>query len=234
MMTATHTMQSPRPTPRAAEPLPSIFNSVEQALHVSFYVISLPPRQKCPLRDTLIQALESLGRLTPRQAMFLDYLYGEKGSIDFGGLTGNEVRAQCAMVVGTVRDHLAAGVRAAIWLRYARGIPARPKSANRAADPGIPPAPEWKASVVLLGKLLAADTGITNSAAMRALLAAHSFPAQRETEFSYAAISKETGVPVRTLERAAFKIRKRLRQWENEATDTLTPMYFRDGLIGEG
>jgi len=218
---------------RAAEPSAAIFNSTEQALHVSFYVISLPARQKNPLRMALIQMLESMSGLTRRQQATLDYLYGEKSStVDFSGLSGEEIRAQCSMVIGAVNDHLQGNVRYATWLRYARGMPARPKTATRAADPGVPPSHEWKRALLGLARSLQAETGITNRDALCCLLAAHAFPNRRETEFSYARISAEYGIPIRTLGRAAFKIRKALRQLENEAVELLTPMFMRDGLIG--
>jgi hypothetical protein len=210
----------------------AIFESTQQALHVGFLVVSLPPRQKNTFRLALIQILESIGTLSRRQAEFLDYLHGSRsGTIDFEGLTSDEVRAQCAMVVAATRDQLPDPERFATWIRYARGIPARPKSAEFAADPGIPPSMEWKRGVFGMANYLRPTLNISNRDAIMALLAAHAFPHQRERDFSYASISKDCTIPVRTLERAAFTIRKRMRGLEDQAIQRLTPLFQRDGLV---
>jgi hypothetical protein len=210
----------------------AIFQSTEQALHVSFLVTSLPPRQKQQFRLALIQILESVGRLDRRQAAFLDYLYGNSsGTICFDGLTGHEVRAQCGMVVATVADHLLEPERNAVWIRYARGVPAQPARAGRAADPGIPPSMEWKRGVFGMATYLRPTLNISSRETIMALIAAHAFPHQRERQFSYTKISKECEVPVRTLERAAFTIRKRLRELEQQAVQRLKPLFERHELV---
>lgn len=209
-----------------------IFNSVEQALHVSFLIISMPARQKNTFRMALIQALEAVGKLSDRQESFLAYLRGEKsGTVNFSGLSGDEVRAQCAMVVATVADQLPEAERNALWVRFARGIPARPKTATVAADPGVPPSIEWKRGVFGIANDLRDVLTMSNRQAIVALIVAHSLPHQREKEFSYENLSKEFGIPVRTLERAAFTIRKRLRLLERQAVDRLEPLFERGGVV---
>ncbi len=211
----------------------AIFQSTEQALHVGFLVTSLPSRQKNAFRVALIQALEALPKLGKDQEKFLAYLRGDApdGTINFGGLTSDEVRAQCAMVVACVRDQLPEPERYAMWIRYARGIPAQPRTAQRAADPGIPPSMEWKRGVFGMATYLRPSVNLQNRETIMALIAAHAFPNQREKEFTYQQISKHYGVPVRTLERAAFMIRKRLRGLENQGVERLKPMFERDGLV---
>ncbi|VWD02032.1 hypothetical protein BLA17378_05305 [Burkholderia aenigmatica] len=209
----------------------AIFENTQQALHVSFLVTSLPSRQKQQLRLALIRILESVGRLSDRQAAFLDYLYGSSsGTINFDGLNGDEIRAQCAMVVGAVRDHLLKPERNAVWLRYACGMPARPASANRAADPGIPPSSEWKRALVEMRTYLRPSLSLTSGVAIMALIAAHSQPRQRQDGLSYQAIAEETHITVRTLERNAQTIRKRLAELEHQAVKRLTPLFVRNNV----
>ncbi|KVV22323.1 hypothetical protein WK80_22300 [Burkholderia multivorans] len=213
----------------------AIFQSTEQALHVSFLVTSLPPRQKQQFRLALIQILESIGELDRRQAAFLDYLYGtSSGTICFDGLTGDEIRAQCAMIVAAVRDRLPKPERNAVWLRYARGIPAQPARAGRAADPGVPPSQEWKLGLFGMAAYLRPSLTLTTRDPILTLLAAHAFPHQRERAFSYKAISEEHKIPVRTLERNAAIIRKRLRGLELQAINRLTEVFQRDGVVDFG
>ncbi|WP_429498935.1 hypothetical protein ACQUFY_08400 [Robbsia andropogonis] len=213
----------------------AIFESVEQALHVSFMVISLPSRQKNTFRLALIQALEQVADLTARQEATLEYLRGTRieSTINFEGLTGDEVRAQCAMVVAAVRDRLPADERNAVWIRYARGIPARPRSAGLAADPGVPPSAEWKQAVWDMANKMrkSIGTAVTDRDTIMALITGHAFPQQRETLFSYASIARDTGHAERTLKRAASKVRQQLRGLEFYAVQRLKPTFERDRLV---
>ncbi|MDD1789082.1 hypothetical protein [Burkholderia gladioli] len=209
-----------------------IFESTEQALHVSFLVMSLPPRQKQTFRLTLIRILESIPKLTKRQAEFLDELYGTpSGTIDFYGLSGDEIRAQCAMVVAAVRDTLPDPERFAVWIRFARGMPKRPARAGLAADPGTPPSIEWKTGVLGMAAYLRPSLPVASRDPIMALIAAHSFPHQRESSLSYKAISDEYGVPIRTLGRAAMTVRKRLRELEALGIARLHARFVIDGLV---
>lgn len=213
----------------------AIFESLEQALHVSFMVISLPSRQKNTFRLALIQALKQVGDLTARQEATLEYLRGTRteSTINFEGLNGDEVRGQCAMVIAAVKDQLPQDERNAIWIRYARGIPPRPPKAGQSASPGVPPSAEWKRGVFEMASKLRSDVGtaVTDRNTIMALIAGHAFPQQREAEFSYAIIARETGYAIRTLERTAFQVRKRLRGLEQNAVQRLAPMFQRDGVV---
>lgn len=76
----------------------AIFTSVGQAVHVAFMVMSQPAMQQAPFRKALIRAMESI-KLEGYQREWLDQLRGAPSdSVNFGGLTGDEVRAQCVMI----------------------------------------------------------------------------------------------------------------------------------------
>jgi hypothetical protein len=214
----------------------AIFESVEQALHVSFMVISLPSRQKNTFRLALIQALEQVGDLTNRQQATLEYLRGTRteSTINFEGLNGDEVRAQCAMVVAAVRDRLSTDERNAIWLRYARGIPARPRGAGLAADAGVPPSKEWKQAIFEVANRFRKEEGVLSREAIMAVIAGHAFPHQRETDFSYVNIARATGANERTLRRTAMTVRKWLRLYESSAVCTLEPIFSAHGVVVSG
>lgn len=84
----------------------AIFESVGQALHVSFLIMANEAQQEAPLRKALMRMLESLD-LSEGQNDWLQQLRGEKiGTVNFGGLSSNEVRAQCALVVSAVASKL--------------------------------------------------------------------------------------------------------------------------------
>lgn len=84
----------------------AIFESAGQAVHVAFLIMAQDAKQDAPLRAALIRAMESI-RLSGKQRAWLDELRGAaSGNINFAGLDGNEVRAQCAMVTQAVKNRL--------------------------------------------------------------------------------------------------------------------------------
>ncbi|MCA3186863.1 MAG: hypothetical protein INH13_25220, partial [Cupriavidus sp.] len=94
----------------------AIFRSTEQALHVSYLVLSMPPRQGAPFRNMLIQLLEALEETTNQQQAWLEQLRGVAAgsTINFAGLSPDEIRGQCSMVTGAVRDRLPSQEMAAV------------------------------------------------------------------------------------------------------------------------
>ena len=84
----------------------AVFENVGQAVHVSFLIMAQEAKQDAPLRAALIKAMESV-QLNGRQRCWLEQLRGTaSGTINFGGLDGNEVRAQCALVLQAVKHRL--------------------------------------------------------------------------------------------------------------------------------
>ena len=53
-----------------------LFADVSHALHVSYLVLSLPPRQKSPFKAMLIQVLDSIEKPTRAQREWLAQLTG--------------------------------------------------------------------------------------------------------------------------------------------------------------
>lgn len=76
-----------------------IFQSIGQALHVSFLMDSLPVTQKGNTQAMLERLMEEAG--VPREIR-------RDGSLNFSGLSPMEVRGQCAMVRGAVGHHCTA------------------------------------------------------------------------------------------------------------------------------
>lgn len=100
-----------------------IFSYTEQALHVSFLILSQPAMEEGHMRRALMRAMESVPLLNGRQQSWLQQLRGERGagSIDFGGLQMLEVRGQCAMVTSAVRTRLPRPELGAMLARYGIG-----------------------------------------------------------------------------------------------------------------
>lgn len=101
----------------------AIFQYTEQALHVSFLILSQPAMADGQMRRALIRAMEGVPLLTGRQQSWLQQLRGQPGAgrIDFGGLDMLETRGQCAMVVTAVRSKLPRPEMGAVLARYGIG-----------------------------------------------------------------------------------------------------------------
>lgn len=97
------------------------FHDTRHALHVSFLVLSLPAREKAPLRNMLIRVLEALPRMTKRQAEWYEQLGGGGmgGGYDPERLSLEEFRAQCAMITDAARTRLPSPEYAAVLARFA-------------------------------------------------------------------------------------------------------------------
>lgn len=83
-----------------------IFENAGQAVHVAFLVMAQEATQDAPLRKALIRAMESV-QLGPGQRHWLDQLRGTGGgTVNFEGLSGDEIRAQCALITQAVKTKL--------------------------------------------------------------------------------------------------------------------------------
>jgi len=83
-----------------------IFENAGQAVHVAFLVMAQEATQDAPLRKALIRAMESV-QLGAGQRHWLDQLRGGgSGTVNFQGLRGDEIRAQCALITQAVKTKL--------------------------------------------------------------------------------------------------------------------------------
>jgi hypothetical protein len=80
-----------------------IFENAGQAVHVAFLIMAQEATQDAPLRKAIIKAMESV-KLDNGQRHWLDQLRGAGGGkVNFEGLQGNEIRAQCVMITQAVK-----------------------------------------------------------------------------------------------------------------------------------
>lgn len=96
----------------------AIFENAGQAVHVAFLVMAQEAMQDAPFRKALIRVMESIN-LDRGQTHWLDQLRGEKsGAINFEGLSGGEVRAQCALITQAVKTNLPSVERWVLQAKY--------------------------------------------------------------------------------------------------------------------
>jgi len=100
-----------------------LFADVSHALHVSYLVLSMPPRQKAPFRNMLIQLLEAIDEPTAAQEKWLAELRGAVGMGDYDPdrLTMDEMRAQYAMITDAAKTRLTSPEYAVVLARYGHG-----------------------------------------------------------------------------------------------------------------
>lgn len=85
----------------------AMFTSVGQALHVAYLIMSSEARQSSPTRKALMTMMSFADSLDERQTEWYFQLQGQvSGSINFRGLSPEDVRAQCALIVSAVESKL--------------------------------------------------------------------------------------------------------------------------------
>lgn len=193
----------------------AIFKSTEQALHVSYLVLSMPPRQGAPFRNMLIRLLEDLEHPTDKQQAWLEQLRGAAGggTVNFGGLSPDEIRAQCSMVTAAVRDRLPEPERNVIWARYAFQL-------------------ERATGVRGLAAYYQGLIGVENDLGMLALVWRRYAGRERaDRDFSFRQIAAECGGSKSTYERANKILTAHLRALETRAHETLTVSFRAHGVV---
>lgn len=199
----------------------ALFGSVEQALHISFLVLSMEARQKAPLAQMLRRVLEELPYLTKAQAKMLEYLGGATACdyvSEADRLSMDEFRGQCAMVADQVEKVLPGPEAQAVWLRW-----------------GITTGSEGEKTKGVLGmqKYISPLLRISDVESIQALLYGRTNERWRTAGLSYEDISKARGISVASLRRAAAIINSTTRALEEMAVNRLRPTWERDGLVEE-
>lgn len=85
----------------------AIFENAGQAVHVAFLIMAQEATQDAPLRMALIRIMESINLVDSKQRHWLDQLRGGGGgTVNFSGLSGGDIRAQCALITQAVKTKL--------------------------------------------------------------------------------------------------------------------------------
>lgn len=211
----------------------AVFVDTRQALYVAHMVMALPARQKTPFRSALIRAMEATPHLTGQQEAWLDQLRGtpSDSTVNFAGLTSDEVRGQCAMVISAVESKLPAPERAVVAARF---TPAEYEEVGEGGErqrryfysagrvSGIRCLSDWMAHSVPTVTGQALD-----------LLVAKAFANHERLAVSFRQIAASFGGNHMTYARAYPKVRGQLRELEDLAVARLTRYFEAKGLIAK-
>jgi hypothetical protein len=206
----------------------AIFESTGQALHVSFLVMAHEARQGTPLRRALLRIMEAIEHPTKAQQLWMDQLRGtEDGArtVDFSGLSPDEVRGQCAMVTQTVRDHLPEAEMHCVCARY---IPTETEEIGRDGDKK----PIYRFyfsqqrvdSIQWLSRWLRGYFPDLSLFQLDHLVAKH-FAERKEVRKSFRDLAQELGGNHMVYARLYPKLKAHLDQLENVAVARLTPLF---------
>lgn len=185
----------------AADP---IFQSVGQALHVSFLMAILPPTQRVSTQVLIDSLREASGKEEQRML----------STINIGGLTPLEFRGQCALVVSSARHHLQHPEHAAVRARFGHQV----TKSDGVRD---------------LADYIGPMSGISSPLAVRALVWSqyHRGGQRAADRYSLRDIEKETGVTIQALRRCADVIRRTGEALDARADSKLGDLFRRTGLI---
>lgn len=213
-----------------------IFESTGQAIHVAFTIMSQPAQQDSMMRKSLVRILDAMQDLSPRLAAWLGQLRGEPSStVHFDGLSSNDVRAQCAMILHAVRTKLPDPEMWAVTAKYAGedceeiGPPGERGERRRVryAYSGM------KASSIQYLAAWLSQTSALSSLPRLALvlMVAKYYTHHARIEISFRDLAKEYGGNHMTYARGFKKVCELLRPLEAMAFDRLHPYFVEQGIV---
>ncbi len=181
-----------------------VFRSAGQALHVSWLMEILPVTQRVATQVLIDSIREQLGKVERRI----------ESTINLGGMSPLEFRAQCAMVRAASRDHLTQPEYDAVRCRYGH-------QTSKAEG------------VMSLSDYLAPMVGLDHDWALRALLWSmyHRGGQRAADRWSIRRISEETGITTKRLRTAADKARAVAEALDRRAEGNLQDHFYRTGLV---
>lgn len=178
------------------------------------------------MRAALLSMMEATPRLSAAQADWYDELRGSaSGTIDFSGLTSDDIRAQCALIVSAVRSKLPAPEMWAVQARHAATESETVDGRKRFAF-----SLERINAVQGLSSWLLPSFPRIPALAMDCLVA-KVYANHSKTQISYRDLERSFGKTHTTFARAAKEIKQHLRKLELAAVERLTPYFIDTGLV---
>lgn len=217
----------------------AVFLTAGQAVHVAYTILAKDAPQDAPLRAALIRVMESIRLDTGGQRDWLAQLRGERSeSVNFGGLDGNDVRAQCVMIQQAVRTRLPAPEMWALQAKFGQT-----DFEDVGEDGQLPPLERPRKPVrrfAFSGERIAAIQGLADWAAPSFpqishfaldLMIGKVYASHARIEISFRSLAANFGGNHMKYARAYKSLRNRLRALELVALDRLEPYFIAQGVI---
>lgn len=211
----------------------AIFANPEQAVRVAIQVLSQEAQQDAPFRWALIRAMESIV-LTNNQRNWLDELRGTPSeTVNFSGLDGGDIRAQCAMITQAVRDRLPAPE---MWVLQAKfGV----TDFESLDDEQLPRLKEPRRRFAFSAERINAIKGLSDWFApmfprLKPLaidcVLARIFANHKKIDIGVRDLADSFGGSHMVYQRATVKMRRHLGALEQKALDRLEPYFIEHGV----
>lgn len=204
----------------------AIFNSVGQALHVAFLIMSVEAQQDSPLRKALIRMMSDID-LSAGQTEWLDQLRGTASeSVNFSGLSSSDVRAQCALIISSVRTKLPDPEMWAVQAKFGHMDMGDEEGQRRYAFSS-----ERVTAIKGLADWLAPSFKGLNPFALDCIVA-KAYADHVRTSISFRDLANSLGGSHMTYKRRYQEVKHHLCTLEQKAMDRLQPMFEQQGIVG--
>jgi hypothetical protein len=206
-----------------------MFKDVTHALHVAYLVMSTEARQDCTTRAALLKMMEyAEDPLTAAQADWFEELRGVASqSLNFKGLSSDDIRAQCALIVSAVRSKLPAPEMYAMEARFTQTEFEDVKGVRRFAF-----SREKAAAIQALADWLRPSVGNLPALALDCLVAKQ-YANHSRTAISYRDLANSFKMSHTTFIRAGTKVKANLAALEVSAAKRLQNHFVQQGILRE-
>jgi len=205
-----------------------VFQSAGQAVHVAYVILAQEAQQDAPLRKALIRAMESVNLVAKGQREWLEQLRGESsGTVNFGGLGMEDVRAQCVLVTRAVATKLPAPEMWALQAKFGQTEHEDVDGRRRFAFSverinAIKRLSDW------LRPSFPSLSGFALDCMLGKLYADH-----KRIEISYRDLAKSFGGTHPTYSRAFKRMKLMVRELEQQAFTRLEAHLRQQGVVGD-
>lgn len=204
----------------------AVFETTAQAIHVAFVILGEEAQQDGMLRKALIGMLENLNPPAGAHRDWLEQLRGTPSeTVHFGGLSSNDVRAQCSMIMVAIRTKLP---KTEMWALQAKYCKTDFEDVN------------GKRRFAFSREKIEAINGLTDwlhpsfpslpRAALSCIIA-KLYARHKKTEISFRDLAKTFGASRMLYARAFPRIRAQLRPLEDMAIQRLQPYFEQQGIV---
>ena len=216
----------------------AIFANAGQAVHVAFLVMGQEPSGDAPFRKALIRAMESIRLDNEEQREWLEQLRGAgSGLVNFSGLRGEEIRAQCAMITQAVRTKLPDAERWVLQAKYGQveyedidlGDKQLPPTEQPRVQRRYAFSPERIAAIKGLSDWFAPMFPRMNPLAIDFMLG-RMYARHKKIEISSRDLATQFGGNYKQYLRATSKMKAHLTQLEALAVARLEPLFVENGV----
>ncbi|WP_147375763.1 hypothetical protein [Noviherbaspirillum cavernae] len=205
-----------------------IFETTGQAIYVAFQIHG-SEQQDSTMRKALIRVMESINLQSDEQSEWLAQLRGTRAdsTVDFEGLSSNDIRAQCALIMSAIHALLPQAEIWALQAKYSRTDYEGPIESRRYAF-----SKEKAAAIRNVARWLAERRALECVPRLALdCMVAKFYANHKKTEISFRQLAIEFGGNHMSYARAFPKVKALLKPLEAMAIARLQPHFEEQGIV---